>query len=138
MMMTEKTRRRMVTVGLAPAAALVTWAGVRLAGADLALDGGRGSVGPVDVVAAALVAGVGAWWVVRLLERHTSRPRFWWPLLGSSVLGASLIGSSYLANGVDALGLYGLHIVTAMVLIWGLAATLPGYNACHRAHRSRA
>jgi hypothetical protein len=137
-MMTDTTRRRLLVVGLALAAALVTWAAVRLAGVGLVLKGGRGTVGPADVVAAALVGGLGAWEVVRLLERHTSRPRFWWPLLGSAVLGASLIGPSYLADGTDVVALYGLHIVTAMVLIWGLAATLPGYNACDRAHRSRA
>jgi len=138
MMMTEKNRRRMVMVGLAPVAAIVAWAAVRLAGADLVLKDGRGAVGPVDVIAAALVAGLGAWFVVRLLERHSDRPGFWWPLLGSAVLGLSLIGPSYLADGLDALALSGVHIVTAMVLIWGLATTLPGYNACDRAHRSRA
>lgn len=125
-------------VTLAPAAAIVTWAAVRLAGGDFVLEGGHGTVGPGDVVGAALVAGLGAWYVVRLLERRTGRPGFWWPLVGSTVLGVSLIGPSYLADGVDALALSGLHIVTAMVLIWGLATTLPGYNACDRAHRSRA
>jgi hypothetical protein len=89
-MMTEKIRRRMVMVGLAPVAAIVTWAAVRLAGGDFVIRGGHGTVGPGDV---------------------------WWPLVGSTVLGFSLIGPSYLADGVDALALSGLHIVTAIVLI---------------------
>ena len=122
--MTDRTRRRIVTVVAAPLAALAAWAAFRLAGSDLVLNDG-GTVGPVDVVAAALAGGLGAWCVVRVLQRHTQRPRFWWPLVGSAVLGASFIGPSYLADGVDALALGGLHFVTAMVLIWGLAATMP-------------
>src|SRR4029079_8027056 len=62
----------------------------RLAGGDFVIRGGHGTVGPGDV---------------------------WWPLVGSTVLGFSLIGPSYLADGVDALALSGLHIVTAIVLI---------------------
>lgn len=123
--MTDRTRRRIFTVALAPAVALIAWAGLRLAGADLHVSTGRGSVGPADVVAAASVGALGAWYVVRLLERHTERPGFWWPVVGTSALGLSLIGPSYLADGVDALALGGLHIVTAMVLVWGLEATLP-------------
>jgi hypothetical protein len=65
--------------------------------------------------------------VVRVLERSTRRPGFWWPLLGTAALGLSLIGPPYLADGVDALALGGLHIVTALVLIWGLEATLPAH-----------
>jgi hypothetical protein len=59
------------------------------------------------VVAAALIGGLGAWYVVRVLERSTRRPGFWWPLLGTAALGLSLIGPSYLADGVDALALGG-------------------------------
>lgn len=114
--MTHRTRHRIVTVTLAPVAALAAWAPMRLAGADLAVRAG-GTVGPADVVAAALVGGLGAWYVVRTLEDTTRRPAFWWPIVGSTVLGASLIGPSYLADGVDALALGGLHVVTAMVLI---------------------
>lgn len=137
--MTHRTRHRIVTVTLAPVAALAAWAPMRLAGADLAVRAG-GTVGPADVVAAALVGGLGAWYVVRTLEDTTRRPAFWWPIVGSTVLGASLIGPSYLADGVDALALGGLHVVTAMVLIWGLERTLPSGHACScdRASESRA
>jgi len=44
--MTDRTRRRIVTVMLAPVAALTVWAGIRLAGVDLALKASHGSVGP--------------------------------------------------------------------------------------------
>jgi TRAP-type mannitol/chloroaromatic compound transport system permease large subunit len=121
--MSDRTRRRIVTVVLAPVAALIGWAGLRLAGVGLTARGG--TLGPADVVAAALIDGLGAWYVVRALERNTRRPRFWWPLVGSTALSVSFIGPSYLADGVDALALGGLHLVTAMVLIWGLGTTLP-------------
>jgi hypothetical protein len=138
--MTDRTRRRIVIVTLAPVAALAAWAVGRLAGVDFAQNAGRGTVGPADVVAAAIVGGLAAWCVVRALERTTRRPGFWWPMVGSAALGLSLIGPSYLADGVDALALGGLHIVTAMVLIWGLETTLPATcdTACDCAHGSRA
>lgn len=138
--MTHRTRRRILTVALAPVAAFAAWAVTRLAGLDLALNAGRGTVDPADVVGAAVVAGLGAWCVVRALERTTRRPGFWWPLVGLTVLGLSLIGPSYLADGVDALALEGLQFVTAMVLIWGLETTLPARCAgpCECAPGSRA
>ena len=138
--MTDRTRRRIVIVTLAPVAALAAWAVGRLAGVDFAQNAGRGTVGPADVVAAAIVGGLAAWCVVRALERNTRRPGFWWPMVGSAALGLSLIDPSYLADGVDALALGGLHIVTAMVLIWGLETTLPATcdAACDCAHGSRA
>ena len=138
--MTDRTRYRIATVTLAPVAALATWAAVRLAGVDLVLKGGRGTVGPAGVVVAAVLGGLAAWAVVRVLERTTLRPAFWWPLLGTAGLGLSLIGPSYLADGVAALALGALHIVTALVLIWGLEATLPAHceGACDRVPGSRA
>jgi hypothetical protein len=38
------------------------------------VSSGQGTVGPADVVAAALIGGLGAWCVVRILERNTRRP----------------------------------------------------------------
>lgn len=128
--MTDRTRRRIVTVALAPAAALTAWAVVRLAGVDLALNASRGTVGPADVAVAAVVGALGAWCVVRLLERHTGRPGFWWPLVGSTALGVSMVGPSHLASGASAVALTGLHVVTAIVVIWGFATTLPARCDC--------
>jgi FtsH-binding integral membrane protein len=123
--MSDQTRRRIGTVILAPAAALLTWAGVQLAGVDLVVTTGDGSVGPIDVVAAALAGALGGWFAVRLLERYTRRPGLWWPPLGSTALAVSTIGPSYLSDGVSALALTALHFVTAIVVITGFATTLP-------------
>jgi hypothetical protein len=50
--MTHHTRRRIVTVALAPAAALAAWALVTLLGIDLVVSTGDGTVGPADVLTA--------------------------------------------------------------------------------------
>ena len=123
--MSDRTRRRIATTLLAPAAALGAWAVIRLLGADLVVSAGDGTVGPVDVVAAALAGALGGWFVVRLLERHTRNPGFWWPPLGSTALAVSTIGPAYLADDVSALSLTALHFVTAIVVIVGFATTLP-------------
>ena len=70
--------RRMATVVAAPVAALIAWACIRLGGIDLVVKTGDGSVGPADAVVAVLAAGHAGWFVVRLLERYTVRPGFWW------------------------------------------------------------
>jgi Family of unknown function (DUF6069) len=123
--MTARTRRRIATVLLAPAAALVAWACSRLAGIDLVVSRGDGTVGPVDVAAAALLGALGAWVVVRLLERHSSRPGYWWPAVGTTALTVSTIGPSHLAHGASSAALVALHFVTAIVVICGFATTLP-------------
>lgn len=119
------TRRRLITVALAPTAALIAWAVVRLIGIDLVVSTGSGTVGPVDVLVAALLGALGAWVVVRLLERRSSRPRLWWSIIGSTALSVSIIGPSWLADGASSVSLIGLHVVTAIVVISGFAGTLP-------------
>jgi len=133
--MTSRTRRRVGTILLAALAALTAWAGFRLAGVELHVSTGGGTVGPGDVVAAALVGGLGGWLVVRLLERHTSRPELWWPALGSSGLALSLVGPSHLAHGTSAAALIALHFVTGIVVISGFATTLKCVD-CHAPRRS--
>ena len=128
--MTDRTRRRIATVVLAPAAALSAWAVMRLAGIDFTVSTGDGTVGPFDVVTAALIAALGGWFVVRLLERHTRRPGLWWPALASMALAVSTIGPAYLADDVNALALTALHFVTAIVVISGFARTLPAWCDC--------
>jgi hypothetical protein len=117
-------RRRLATVVLAPTAALAAWAAVRLIGVDLILEDG-GTVGAGEVLAAALAGPVAGWFVVRWLERHSRRPRSTWAFLGSTALAVSIIGPSRLADGSTAVALIGLHFVTAVVVIVGLAGTLP-------------
>jgi hypothetical protein len=126
----HSNRRRLATVVLAPLAALAAWGLIRLIGIDLVLKGDRGSVGPVDVVVAALVGALAGWLVVRLLERHTARPWLWWPFVASAALSVSLIGPSRLADGTSAVGLIALHLVTAVVVITGFAGTFS--RACAR------
>lgn len=128
--MTDRTRRRIATVVLAPAAALIAWAGIRLAGVDLAVSAGDGTVGAADVAVAALLGALGGWFVVRLLERHGRRPWFWWPVIGSTALAVSTIGPAYLADSTTAIALTALHFVTAIVVISGFAATLPACGDC--------
>ena len=129
--MTDRTRRRrLATVIAAPAAALISWACMRLAGVDLAVTTGDGTVGPLDVVVAALAGALAAWVVVRVLERHSRRPGLWWPPIGSTALAVSTIGPSYLSDGTSALALTVLHFVTAIVVISGFATTLPGCRDC--------
>ena len=128
--MTDRTRRRIATVVLAPAAALGAWAFLRLVGIELEVSTGNGTVGPVDAVVAALVGALGGWFVVRLVERHTRRPGFWWPPLGSTALAVSTIGPAYLSDGISAVALTGLHFVTAIVVITGFATTLPAWCDC--------
>jgi hypothetical protein len=119
------TRRRLGTVVLAPAAALAAWAAVRLIGVDLVVSSGDGTVGPGDVLTAALFGALAAWLVVRLLERRSRRPRLWWSLIGSTALSMSIIGPTWFADGASGVSLIGLHFVTAIVVITGFAGTLP-------------
>lgn len=123
--MNHRNHRRTWTVALAPFAALGAWALVRLAGIDLVVSAGPGTVGAVDVFAAALVAALGGWIAVLLLERYNRRPRARWPFVGSTALALSIIGPSWLADGASAVALMGLHFVTAVVVIRGFAPTLP-------------
>lgn len=123
--MTHRTRRRIGAVVLAPAAALVTWGLIRLIGIDLVVSTGDGTVGPVDVFSAALVGALAGWMVSRLVERHSRYPRSRWSFVGSTALAISIIGPSWFADGASAAALISLHVVTAIVVITGLAATLP-------------
>jgi Family of unknown function (DUF6069) len=128
--MTARTRRRLATVVLAPAAALSAWAAYRFAGIDLTVSTGDGMVAAGDVVAAALVGAVAAWFVVRQLERHTRRAGFWWPPLGSMALAISTVGPSWFAEGASEAALVSLHFVTGIVVIVGFATTLPRCSDC--------
>jgi uncharacterized protein DUF6069 len=118
------TRDRLITVGLSPAAALAAWEIERSLGADLVLKDGT-TVGAGNVVLAAVIGAVAAWFVMRWIERNSSRPRAVWAFVGSTGLAVSGIGPSWLADGVTALLLFGLHFVTAVVVITGFLRTLP-------------
>lgn len=118
------TRRRLITVGLAPAAALAAWGSANALGADFVLKNGT-TVDASDVALAAIVGAVAAWLVVRWIERHSRRPQSVWGFVASTALAVSGIGPIWLADGVSALLLFGLHFVTAVVVIAGFMGTLP-------------
>ncbi len=123
--MIYRTRRRIGTVVLAPAAALSAWAFTQLIGVDLVVSAGDGTVGPVDVAAAALVGALAGWIVVRLLERRSRQPLRLWAFSGSTALAFSIVGPAWFADGASAVALMSLHVVTAVVVITGFARTLP-------------
>ena len=91
-MQTRKTtRRRLITVVLAPTAALAAWGAAKALGAELVLKGGA-TVDASDVVLAAFVAALAAWLVARWIEHHTRRPRAVWAFISSTALAISGIG----------------------------------------------
>jgi Family of unknown function (DUF6069) len=122
--MSQRTRYRLGIVVVTPAAALAAWVLTQLAGIDLAVSSGDGTVGPADVAAAAIVAALVAWVVVWMLERHSRQPRRAWALSGSTALAISIVGPAWLADGASAVALLLLHVVTAVVVMTGFARTL--------------
>ena len=123
--MTERTRRRVATVLVAPVAALAAWAFMRLLGVDFVVSVGDGTVGAADVVGAALVGALGGWFVVRQLERRTRVPERWWPAIGSMALAVSTIAPTWLADEGSGVALTVLHFVVGIVVIAGFERTLP-------------
>ncbi|HEY1480757.1 MAG TPA: DUF6069 family protein [Gaiellales bacterium] len=125
--MTQKTRIRLLTIVIAPIAALAAWGVFRLAGVDLVTTRGSdtSTVGAPAVVIASLVAALLAVGAVRVIERHSRQPRRAWSLVSSTALAVSMIGPSYLADGGSAVALIALHVVTAVVVVGGPMVTLP-------------
>jgi Family of unknown function (DUF6069) len=130
--MNTSTRRILITVIGAPAAALATWAlVVPLAGITLTARTGDSTqtVGPVAIAVTSLLAGLAGWLLVAVLERFVARPGRIWAFSAPAVLAASLTGP--LSSGVGAaavLALILLHLVVAVVILLGLVrrSTCPG------------
>jgi hypothetical protein len=95
--MTSRRRRRIATVALAPVAALTAWGLIQLVGIELTVSVGDGTVGPADVLEAALLAASAGWLVARLLERYSRHPRQRWLFVGSTALAVSIIGPMHVA-----------------------------------------
>lgn len=122
--MNTSTRRLLITVIGAPAAALATWAlAVPLAGITLTARTGGSTqpVGPEAIAVTSLLAGLAGWLLVAVLERFVARPGRIWTISAPAVLAASLAGPLDSAVGAAAtLVLILLHLVVAAVLLLGL------------------
>jgi hypothetical protein len=123
--MSSVRSRRISTVCFAPAAALAAWGLFRAVGVSFHVSTGSGRVGAAAVVFGATVAALLGWVVVHVLERHAPRPRIWWARVGSTCFAASIAGPASLADGGSSVALMTLHLVTAVVIVVGFAATLP-------------
>lgn len=106
-------------------AALAIWALARLLGVELTVGKGQdvSTVGAVEVLVVAGLAGLAAWGVRALLARRGAARR--WPLVGSTALAISIIGPTWLADGLAGVVLIGMHVAVGVVLIAGFAAPAP-------------
>jgi hypothetical protein len=118
-------RRHAAVVAAAAIVALAIWALARLFGVELTVGEGQHAsrVGAVDVLVAALLAGLAAWGTRALLARRGADRA--WPIVGATALGISYIGPSYLADGLSALVLSGMHLAVGLVLIAGFSRFAP-------------
>jgi hypothetical protein len=112
--------RWLAVLGPAGAALAVWLAAVPLAGVDLEvrMSGATQQVGPVSVVASALLAAMAGLCCLAVLRRITSRPARAWTILASAVLVISLSGPLGQAVGTSAtVTLVAMHLAVAAVLI---------------------
>jgi hypothetical protein len=119
--MHPSAKRTSGVVAVAAAAALIIWAVARLLGVDVEVElGGEiRQVGPVDILATTIVAGLAAWVVYSFLAR-TPRTARWWPFVGSTALAISMLGPSYQSDGAAAIALIAMHLAVGAILIRGL------------------
>jgi hypothetical protein len=116
--------RRLSAVLTATAATAGAWAIVSpLAGVDLRV-GSEPDLQTVQlgaVLTSALVAGLASWVVLAAFERWSARPRRNWLVFVAAGLVISLAGPLTAAAGTaSTVGLFVLHVVTAVVLAAGL------------------
>jgi hypothetical protein len=126
------SRKRVLMVIGAPAAALAVWAvAVPLAGATLTVRAGDDTqtVGPASIVAASLLAAVVSWVLLAVLERWVVRPGRILAIITVPVLAASLSGPLGDAVGTTAkLVLVALHLAVVAVIVVGLV--LDAHQEC--------
>lgn len=121
-----RRRRPLTVLAAAAAAVLVHLLTTRGLGIDLVATTAEDvtqTVGALDVVVAAVVAGIAGWTVLALVERVTPHARVVWVSVAVVVLAVSLVGPLTMASGPAAAGLTALHLVVGAVLVPGLAAT---------------
>lgn len=119
--------QRAAAVGGAVAAGLAIWVvAVPGLGVELTARSGGGElvVGPPSVVLAGLVAGLGGWGLLALLERFAGRPRVAWTVTAVTVLVLSLAGPLAQATTVSAAAvLVAMHIAVGTVVVVVLGRT---------------
>lgn len=113
-------------IGVATIAALVAYGLIRWLWVEpIAEQNGKDEPVTALMVAVVTIAvGILAWVVAAALRRAGKAT--WWPFVGSAALAISIIGPSYLADGASAVALIVLHLVVAVVLMWGFAKMILG------------
>jgi hypothetical protein len=124
--------RRLTAVIAAAAAAAGVWtvagplAGVQLM-ARVSAHGPAQQIGPASVVIMSLLAGLAAWALLALLERHASHPRRAWTAVAATVLAISLAGPLTAGRGIATVAaLCGMHLAVGAVLILAMRRTARG------------
>ncbi len=116
-------RSRLVAVAAATAAALVVWvvAGPVLGNSLRVQTGPDASpmeVGPVSVIATAVIASLAGWALLAVLERLVARPARVWTVIAVAAAALSMAGP--LTSGLTTtttIVLAAMHLVVAAVLI---------------------
>lgn len=116
--------RRAAGVGGAVVAGLAVWVvAVPVLGIELTRSDG-GLVGPGAVVVAGLIAGLGGWGLLALLERRVAPPRVAWTAIAGTVLMLSLAGPFVqTASAAAAAALAAMHVAVGTVVIAALGPT---------------
>lgn len=109
-----------IVIAAATVAALAVYGLIRLLWVKpvAEINGEEQVVGWASVLIVTVLAGLVAWGVAVLLKR-AGKAR-WFPVIGSTALAISMIGPSYQADGASAGALIVLHLVVAVILIYGL------------------
>jgi hypothetical protein len=127
---TARRTGRAITVAAGAAGALLLWVvNDPWGGIDLAVRRGDATqhIGPVAVVATALIAGLAAWGLLALLESNVRRPVRTYRIVTLIVLALSLTGPLGSGVGISSrLVLLGMHLTVGTALIIGL----PGRRHC--------
>ena len=124
--MSEKRVGGPIVIAAAVAAVVVAYGLIRWLWVEpvAEVNGEEQIIGWAPVIIVTIVAGLIAWGVAVLLQRAGKAQ--WFPIIGSTALAISIIGPSYSADGASAVALIVLHVVAAIVLIYGLTKiTLP-------------
>ncbi|WP_232498503.1 DUF6069 family protein [Agromyces humatus] len=137
-------RRRYGRVAILVAAVagpLVVWAiAVPIARIDLTAGTGPAAptVTPSSIVVAGLVMGFGAWGVIAVLERFSTRSGRIFAIVGWTVLVLSLLGPVVTgATGVVLAVLLAMHLATGATLIIGLPLAARGAATVYGARLER-